>query len=165
MAGTILLSKLGYLKRAKSKTQTEALELEILRVHHRWITDIIESIFQDDIARTYNMLSYHKLWKSPDVCHIKIFSEAYFNVEMMETYQEINDLPHEAGDNLKFASLVFWSNTIYLANIGNTSLWLFYLYFSNQLKYTIGNLTVHIMPSIKLNSIMKETQATLIDMK
>ncbi|KIK33637.1 hypothetical protein CY34DRAFT_18247 [Suillus luteus UH-Slu-Lm8-n1] len=127
----------------KWNTETEAPELKISGVHHQLITDIIESIFQDDIARTYNMMPYREYWKSPDGCDVEIFSEAYSSAEMIETYQEINDLPHEPGDDLErtVASLMFWSDATHLANFGDASLWPFYLYFGNQSKYTWGKPT------------------------
>lgn len=127
----------------KWNAETEAPELEISGVHHRSITDIIESVFQDDVARTYNMTPYREYWKSPDGRDVEIFSEAYSSAEMIETYQEINDLPREPGDDLErtVASLMFWSDATHLANFGDASLWPFYLYFGNQSKYTRGKPT------------------------
>jgi hypothetical protein len=85
----------------KWRTETEVPELEIFGVYHRSITDIIESVFQDDVATTFNMTPYCKFWKYPDSCDIEVFSEAYSCAEMVEIYAEINDLPHEAGDDLE----------------------------------------------------------------
>ncbi|KAG2337819.1 hypothetical protein BDR05DRAFT_952336 [Suillus weaverae] len=112
----------------KWNTETEAPELKISG---------------DDVATTYNMTPYREYWKSPDGHNIEIFSEAYSSPEMIETYKEINNLPHEAGDDLEciVASLMFWSDATHLANFGDASLWPFYLYFSNQSKYTRGKPT------------------------
>ncbi|KAG2070097.1 hypothetical protein BDR04DRAFT_1128627 [Suillus decipiens] len=99
----------------KWNTETETPELEIPRVYHHSITDIIE---------TFNMTLYHEFWKSPDGHNIKVFSKAYSSTKIVEIYVEINNLPHEARDDLKctIASLMFWSNATHLANFGNTSL-------------------------------------------
>ncbi|KAG2140145.1 hypothetical protein DEU56DRAFT_735250 [Suillus clintonianus] len=127
----------------KWDAESEAPELEIPGVHHRSITDIIESVFQDDVATTFNMTPYREFWKSPDGRDIEVFSEAYSSPEMVETYAEINNLPREEGDDLErtIASLMFWSDATHLANFGDASLWPFYLYFGNQSKYIRGKPT------------------------
>jgi len=111
----------------KWNVETEAPELEIPGVYCHSITDIIKSVFQDDVAKTYNMTPYHEFWKSPDGRNVEVFSEAYSSAEMVETYAEINELPREAGDDLErvIASLMFWSDATHLANFGNASLWPF----------------------------------------
>ncbi|KAG2077852.1 hypothetical protein BDR04DRAFT_1000096 [Suillus decipiens] len=85
----------------KWNSKTEAPELEIPGVYHHSITDVIESVFQNDITKPFNMIPYYEFWKSPDGHDSKVFSEAYFSTEMVETYAEINDLPHEARDDLE----------------------------------------------------------------
>lgn len=127
----------------KWSTEAEAPELEIPGVYHRSITDIIESVFKDDVATTFNMTPYHEFWKSPDGRSIEVFSEAYSSPKMIKTYAEINNLPRKAGDNLEHvvASLMMWSDATHLASFGDASLWPFYLYFSNQSKYTRGKPT------------------------
>jgi hypothetical protein len=97
----------------------------------------------DDIATTFNMIPYREYWQySPDRS-IEVFSEAYSSPEMLETYDEINALPREAGDEYEraIASLMFWSDATHLANFGDASLWPFYLYFGNQSKYIRGKPT------------------------
>ncbi|KAG2029778.1 hypothetical protein BDR03DRAFT_1017973 [Suillus americanus] len=130
----------------KWHTEADAPELEIPGVHHRLLTDIIKSIFQDYIATMFNTTPYHEFWKSPDGRDIEVFSEAYSSPEMIETYAEINNLPREAGGSLEHtvASLMFWSDATHLANFGDASLWPFYLYFGNQSKYTQGKPTASV---------------------
>ncbi|KAG2337487.1 hypothetical protein BDR05DRAFT_978477 [Suillus weaverae] len=130
----------------KWPSETDTPELEIPRVYHRLIINIIESVFTDDASASFNMIPYHEYWQcSPDRA-IEVFSEAYSSPGMLKMYDEINALPHEAGDEYKcsIVSLMFWSDATHLANFGDASLWLFYLYFGNQLKYVRGKPTVSV---------------------
>jgi hypothetical protein len=127
----------------KWASETEAPELEIPGVYHRSIVDIIESVFMDDVAASFNMTPYREYWQYSEDRSIEIISEAYSSPELIETYAEINDLPREPGDELErvVASLMFWSDATHLANFGDASLWPFYLFFGNQSKYTRGRPT------------------------
>ena len=122
----------------KWSSEIDAPELEIPGVYHRSITDIIESVFQDDVAATFNMTPYREYWKCSEDRTVEVIGEAYSTPEMLEAYQEINTLPRDAGDDLErvVASLMVWSDATHLANFGDASLWPFYLFFGNQSKYT-----------------------------
>ena len=62
---------------------------------------------------------------------------------MCQAYKEINALPQEPGNDLEWivASLMVWSDSTYLTNFGDASLWPFYFFFGNESKYTRGKLT------------------------
>jgi hypothetical protein len=122
----------------KWPSETDAPELEIPGVYHRSITDIIESVFQDNIAAMFNMTPYREYWKCSEDRTVEVIGEAYSTPEMLEAYKEINSLPREAGDDLErvVASLMVWSDATHLASFGDASLWPFYLFFGNQSKYT-----------------------------
>ncbi|KAG2064475.1 hypothetical protein BDR04DRAFT_1130754 [Suillus decipiens] len=115
----------------KWPSETDAPELEIPG-----------SIFMDNVATTFNMIPYCEYWQCSPDCSIEVFSEAYSSPEMLETYDEINALPCEAGDEYEraIASLMLWSDVTHLANFGDASLWPFYLYFRNQSKYLLDDL-------------------------
>jgi hypothetical protein len=89
------------------------------------------------------MIPYREYWQCSPDRSIEVFSEAYSSPEMLETYDEINALPREAGDEYEraIASLMLWSDATHLANFGDASLWPFYLYFGNQSKYVRGKPT------------------------
>ncbi|KAG2042377.1 hypothetical protein BDR03DRAFT_979010 [Suillus americanus] len=127
----------------KWPSETNTPELKIPRVYHRSIVDIIESIFMENVATTFNMIPYRKYWQCSPDRSIEVFSEACSSPEMLETYDKINALPCEAGDEYEcaIASLMFWFNATHLANFGDASLWPFYLYFRNQSKYVQGKPT------------------------
>jgi hypothetical protein len=121
----------------KWPSETDAPELEIPGVYHRSIVDIIESIFTGNVTTTFNMIPYREYWQCSPDRSIEVFSEAYSSPEMLETFDEINALPREAGDEYEcaIASLMLWSDATHLVNFGDASLWPFYLYFGNQSKY------------------------------
>ncbi|KAG2030541.1 hypothetical protein BDR03DRAFT_987033 [Suillus americanus] len=77
----------------------------------------------------------------PGVYHHSL-TDAYSSPAFSEAYEEVNSLPRESDDDLEciIASLIMWLDAIHLMNFGNASLWLFYLFFGNQSKYTRGKL-------------------------
>jgi hypothetical protein len=77
----------------KWATETEAPELEIPGVYHRSIVDIIESVFMDDVAASFNMTPYREYWQCSEDRSVEVISEAYSSPEMLETYAEIIALP------------------------------------------------------------------------
>ncbi|KAG1872304.1 hypothetical protein DFJ58DRAFT_713607 [Suillus subalutaceus] len=141
---TLTLICRSYLKRVKSRAPR--LRPQNSKYLESLITDIIESIFKDDIATSFNMTPYHEFWKSPNGHSIEVFSEAYSSPKMIETYAKINDLPREAGDNLErvVTSLMMWPDATHLVSFGNISVWPFYHYFGNQSKYTQGKPTASV---------------------
>jgi hypothetical protein len=127
----------------KWPSETAAPQLEIKGVHHRSLTNVITSVFEDSASSTFHMTPFQQMWNTSDGRNIQIFSEAYSSAAMLEAYAEVNSLPAEPDDNLErvVASLMMWSDSTHLANFGDASLWPFYLYFGNQSKYTRGKPT------------------------
>lgn len=91
----------------------------------------------DDASASFNIIPYWEFWQCSSNRTIEVFSEAYSSPEMLEIYKKTNTLPHKAGDEYEHSivSLIFWSDATHLANFGDASLWLFYLFFKNQFKY------------------------------
>lgn len=125
------------------KSEDDAPELEIPGVYHRSLIDIITAVFEDDIAKTFNMTPFSQYWKVSEEKTIQVFSEAHASPAMLDAYAEINALPREPDDNLEriVASLMVWSDSTHLTNFGDASMWPFYVYFGNQSKYTRGKPT------------------------
>ncbi|KAH7921017.1 hypothetical protein BV22DRAFT_1107414 [Leucogyrophana mollusca] len=119
-------------------SETDAPELEIPNVLHRSLSDIITSVFQDDVSTTFHMTPFRQYWKVSEERTIEVFSEAYTSSPMLDAYEEINALPREPGDDLErvVASLMLWSDSTHLTSFGDASMWPFYLFFGNQSKYT-----------------------------
>lgn len=117
--------------------EEDAPELDIPGIYHRDMTDIIRSVFVDEVFTTFNTTPFTQYWKAGDRVQ-EVFSEAYASAEMREAYSEINSLPHDPDDNLErvVASLMMWSDSTHLTSFGDASLWPFYLFFGNESKYT-----------------------------
>jgi hypothetical protein len=130
-------------EKRKWPSEADAPQLEIKGVHHRSLTKIITSVFEDSVSSTFHMTPFQQMWNTPDGRNIEVFSEAYSSTAMLEAYAEVNSLPREANDNLErvVASLMMWSDATHLASFGDASLWPFYLFFGNQSKYTRGKPT------------------------
>ncbi|KAG2069358.1 hypothetical protein BDR04DRAFT_1128884 [Suillus decipiens] len=131
-------------EREKFPSEDKAPEMEIPGVYHCSITNIITSVFEDSIASTFHMMPFQQLWKVSDRHTVNVYSEAYFSPAFWEAHEEINSLPHDPNDDLEhvIASLMMWSDVTHLASFGDASLWLIYLLFRNQSKYTSGKPTV-----------------------
>ena len=105
---------------------------------HQSITDIIKSVFADNVFSTFHMTPFKQFWTTVDGRNIRIYSEAYTSAQMLDAHKEINSPPRESGDDYEqvVAPLMLWSDATQLANFGDASLWPVYLFFGNQSKYT-----------------------------
>ncbi|KAF8546201.1 hypothetical protein OG21DRAFT_1479705 [Imleria badia] len=123
-------------------SESEALEFEVGGIYHHDLTNVIRTVFEDEVFMTYNTTPFTQYWKVGKQVQ-EVFSEAYVSAEMWQAYEEINMLPQEPDDNLEciVASLMMWSDSTHLTNFGDTSLWPFYLFFGNKSKYTRGKPT------------------------
>ncbi|KIK15446.1 hypothetical protein PISMIDRAFT_16501 [Pisolithus microcarpus 441] len=112
-----------------------------INVHHRFLTDIIKSAFEDPVASNFHMTPFEEYWKKSDKHTVKVYSEVYSSPDMLQAYQEVHSLLHEPGDDLEhvIASLMLWLDVTQLANFRDASLWPIYLYFGNQSKYIRGH--------------------------
>lgn len=66
-----------------------------------------------------------------------IFDKAYMSDAFGTTYNNLQTQPPEPGCKLErvVASLMFWLDSMYLANFGTTKVWPLYMYFTNLSKY------------------------------
>jgi hypothetical protein len=123
-----------------SETDPAIPFIQIENVIHRSITDIIKSVFADDISSTFHITPFEQFWTTADGRNVHVYSETYMSARMLDAHKEINSLPREPGDEYErvVASLMLWSDATQLANFGDTSLRPVYLFFENQSKYTRG---------------------------
>ncbi|KAF8833518.1 hypothetical protein BDN67DRAFT_916809 [Paxillus ammoniavirescens] len=128
----------------RSENDLDIPTITVNNVIHCSITDIIQSIFEDNISSTFHMTPLEQFWKTSDEHVLMVYSEAYSSPAMLDAYKEINTLPRGSGDNYEWvvASLMLWSDTTQLTNFGDASLWPIYLFFRNQEKYTCSKPTV-----------------------
>ncbi|KAG1840740.1 hypothetical protein F4604DRAFT_1598686 [Suillus subluteus] len=88
-------------EKVKFTSEEDAPELEITGVHHRSLTDVIRSVFEDSIMSTFHLTPFHQQWKTSDDHTINVYSEAYSSPAFLEAHEEINVLPRDPGDNLE----------------------------------------------------------------
>ncbi|KAI9460307.1 hypothetical protein HD554DRAFT_2176664 [Boletus coccyginus] len=121
-----------------STSESNAPQMTIDSVWHYDIIDVITNAFQSEAGLSFNMIPFRQQWKISEYKTIDIFLESYSLPEMLCAYKEINALPHEPGDDMEciVASLMFWSDSTQMIQFGDNSMWLFYLSFSNQSKYS-----------------------------
>lgn len=114
-----------------------------VKVVHRSITEIMESIFKDAIASTFHMTPFQQFWNVSEDRAVKVYSEVYSSSMMLEMHNEVNALPRDINDPYErvVVPLLVWSDATQLANFGDASLWPIYLSFGNQSKYTRGKPT------------------------
>ena len=121
-----------------SEIDPTTLFIHIENVIHRSITDIMKLVFADKVSSTFHMTPFEQLWTTADGRNVWVYSKAYTSPQMLDAHKEINTLPRVPGDNYEWvvAPLMIWSDATHLTNFGDTSLWLVYLFFRNQSKYT-----------------------------
>ncbi|KAJ3753135.1 hypothetical protein EV360DRAFT_74757, partial [Lentinula raphanica] len=124
----------------KFTSEELAPTLEVKDVHHRCLTEVIKTAFEDDTFLDFNIRPYKQFWKpSEDEPVQRVISEAYSSNRALELEQEVYEtLPKPANPNVEtvIAWLMLWSDSTHLANFGTASLWPIYMYFGNLSKYT-----------------------------
>ena len=107
-------------------------------LHHRSITAVIRSVFEDPTAsRSFHYTPFKTFWKSSSTSPAqRVYDEIYSSDAMIEAHMKLQQSPPEPGCELErvIASLMFWSDSTHLASFGTASLWPLYLFFGNQSK-------------------------------
>lgn len=110
-------------------------------LHHRSITAVIRSVFEDPASRCFHYTPFKSFWKSSDTSPLqRVYDELYSSDAMIDAHMELQQSPPEPGCELErvVASLMLWSDSTHLANFGTASLWPLYLFFGNQSKWLRG---------------------------
>ncbi|KJA20593.1 hypothetical protein HYPSUDRAFT_101131, partial [Hypholoma sublateritium FD-334 SS-4] len=112
-------------------------------LHHRSITAVIRSVFEDPIAsRSFHYTPFKSFWKSSNTSlpAQRVYDEIYSSDAMIEAHLKLQQSPPEPGCQLErvVAPLMCWSDSTHLANFGTASLWPLYLFFGNQSKSLRG---------------------------
>lgn len=112
-------------------------------LHHRSITAVIRSVFEDPVAsRWFHYTPFKSFWKSANTESPvqRVYDEIYSSDAMIEAHMKLQQSPPEPGCELErvVASLMYWSDSTHLANFGTASLWPLYLFFGNQSKWLRG---------------------------
>lgn len=106
-------------------------------LHHRSITAIIQSVFQDPASQCFHYTPFKSFWKRTKTSPAqRVYDELYSSDAMIDAHLKLQQSPPELGCELErvVASLMYWSDSTHLANFGTASLWPLYLFFGNQSK-------------------------------
>ena len=120
-------------------SEEDAPTITVDGIYHRDLTDVVKSAFEDpELSATFHMTPYTQHWKTADHRTVDVFSESFTSPEMVDAHREVNALPRDEGDDLErvVAGLMVWSDSTHLTSFGDASMWPFYLFFTNQSKYT-----------------------------
>ncbi|KIN94376.1 hypothetical protein M404DRAFT_168535 [Pisolithus tinctorius Marx 270] len=130
-------------EKLKWPSESAAPKVIIDGVWHQDLIDIITSTFQSEQFKTFHTMPFRQCWQVSDDHVIDILSEAYSSLEMLHAHKDINKLPCELDRDLEHvvACLMLWSDSTHLTNFRDMSMWPFYMYFGNQLKYLRGKPT------------------------
>ncbi|KJA13004.1 hypothetical protein HYPSUDRAFT_152056 [Hypholoma sublateritium FD-334 SS-4] len=110
-------------------------------LHHRSLTAVIRSVFEDPTSQCFHYTPFKSFWKSSKTSPAqRVYDELYSSNAMIEAHANLQQSPPEPGCGLErvVASLMFWSDSTHLANFGTASLWPLYLFFGNQSKSLRG---------------------------
>jgi len=120
--------------------EAEAEEFEVPGVFHRNLVDIIKIACQDpDTLDSFHTAPFVEMWKpSEDADPIRLHGEAYTSDEMIDAYEEVQNIPPDP-DNPNVENIVVeilaYSDATRLAQFGTASAHPIYFFFGNLSKY------------------------------
>ncbi|KAI0065195.1 hypothetical protein BV25DRAFT_1913814 [Artomyces pyxidatus] len=130
------------------KSEQRAPQMEVPGLVYRRLFDIIKSVYQDKVTKTFHMMPFEQLWipnkDRPEEIET-ILSETYSSPAMLEAHAEIAALPRAPNDILErlIMPLHMYSDSTHLASFGTASAWPIYLFFGSQSKYERCRPTAH----------------------
>ena len=108
---------------------------------HRSIVSILkEKMANLEDFQDFHLEPYELHWQRENMSDgysTRVHGELYTSPAFLEAYEEIQNLPGEAGCSLPrvLVGLMFASDGTLLTSFGNTTLWPCYMYFGNESKY------------------------------
>ena len=125
----------------KKMLESEAAEFEVGGVFHRDIIDVISTVYQSNVVKSFNHIPFKEYWKpsedSPPKC---LYEEIYSSQAMLDADDEIcksGQLSDSGKLDLKAISipLLLYSDSTHLASFGTASSWPVYMFFGSQSRY------------------------------
>jgi hypothetical protein len=121
--------------------ESDAAELEVEGLFYRDIVDVISSVYQSDVVRSFSHVPFKQFWKpSEESPPERLYGELFTSQAMLDADDEVSRLCASDSDtdlDLETAvvSLILYSDSTHLANFGTASCWPVYLFFGGQSKY------------------------------
>jgi hypothetical protein len=118
--------------------EDEAAEFEVPGLLHRDLVNIIKVACQDpDTLDSFHTVPFVEMWQpSEDVEPIRLYGEAYTSDEMINAYEEVQNIPSDTPDiENVVAEILVYSDATRLAKFGTASAHPAYFFFGNLSKY------------------------------
>lgn len=121
-------------------TESKAVEFEIEGLLYRDLTTVIQNACQDETTmESFHTTPFREMWRpSERASPIRLYGEAYTSDEMINAYEEVQNIPPHA-DHPDAEHVVVeispYSDATMLAQFGTAFLWPVYFYFPNLSKY------------------------------
>lgn len=120
--------------------EPEAAEFEVGGLLYRDLTAVIKNACQDEgTMDAFHTTPFKEMWRpSEDAPPIRIYGEAYTSDEMIDAYEEVQNVPpHPECPDVEnvVVELSPYSDATMLAQFGTASLWPVYMFFPNLSKY------------------------------
>lgn len=125
----------------KKIPESDAAEFEIGGVFHRDIIDVISSVYQSDVVKSFNHIPFKEFWRpSDDAPPERLYGEIFSSQAMLDADDEIcrSCMGNDSGSlDVEAISvpLLLYSDSTHLASFGTASCWPVYLFFGSQSKY------------------------------
>ena len=127
--------------------ESEAMEFEVEGLLYRDLTAIITDACQDGVTEPFHTTPFKEMWNpSDDAPPIRLYGEAYTSDEMINAYEEVQNIPpHPDYPDVEnvVVELAPYSDGTLLAQFGTMFLWPLYIYFGNLSKYIRCQLPSH----------------------
>ena len=125
----------------KKMLEADAAEFDIGGVFHRDIMNVISSVYQSDIVKSFEHVPFKEFWKaSEDAPPERLYGEIFSSQAMLDADDEVckccleNDSDSQDLEAVS-VPLMLYSDSTHLANFGNASAWPVYMFFGSQSKY------------------------------
>jgi len=117
----------------------------IVEVYHQKLIEVIKSALSEPSAEKFHTFPFKAFWRpAPNEAEEQIYSEIFTGDYWNEEFNKLHSA-HLRGPKSHLeafiVALMIWSDSMCLAQFGNTELWPIYLYLGNQSKYSCAKLT------------------------
>lgn len=128
------------MERVRHASEEDAKEIEVEGVFLRSLTSAITSTCESPNAKHMEFIPYQLCRKNPyDGTITRYYSEIHNSNDMLEQDAQMRAQPRNAEDGAEVEycifSIIFYSDSMRMANFGNASMWPAYMFSRNVSKY------------------------------
>ena len=117
--------------------EEEATQINILGLYHRWLMNIITTVFGNEGSKGFHFTPFKQFWIPDDINPgqpERLYSEIYTSDIVHEYQQSLDALPRLEDDDLEriIIPLMFASDATHLTSFGSMTVWPIYIGFGCQ---------------------------------